>query len=359
MSTSLTLIPRFRRRVIAAAVAVVLTAGAIAAFAPADGASATSYPSWDDVQAAKASAVGAAGQGDGDQGPDRRPHEPGRRQAEVRRGRRHGVPDGADEVRRRDAAAAEAPAAGRRVREDRRPVRGPGRTARGAARASECERRHDRPPDAPHRLQGLPVRARRDVEAQRAGRRHLLAGDAGPRHGTGRVGQGRRREEGPRGPGRRRPAEDAGRPVRRRRCSDGRRRPERQPVAARGAAHTPDVERHRTSRPSTTRASRSRRPARPRSPSSAPTRPERRQRLLRRQRGTRPRRAAAGPAAPGPADPAAVPRPRPAGSARAPATRRAPTATASTRTPARTHCTPASTWHRAATRRSTPRTRAP
>ncbi|WIB60381.1 M23 family metallopeptidase [Curtobacterium sp. MCLR17_007] len=55
MSTSLTLIPRFRRRVIAAAVAVVLTAGAIAAFAPADGASATSYPSWDDVQAAKAS----------------------------------------------------------------------------------------------------------------------------------------------------------------------------------------------------------------------------------------------------------------------------------------------------------------
>ncbi|ROP63645.1 murein DD-endopeptidase MepM/ murein hydrolase activator NlpD [Curtobacterium sp. PhB130] len=44
-----------RRRVIAAAVAVVLTAGAIAAFAPAEQASAASYPSWSDVQAAKAS----------------------------------------------------------------------------------------------------------------------------------------------------------------------------------------------------------------------------------------------------------------------------------------------------------------
>ncbi|MGU3411326.1 M23 family metallopeptidase [Microbacterium sp. M1A1_1b] len=55
MSTSSLSLLSFRRRVIAAAVAVVLTAGAVAAIAPTDSASATSYPSWSDVQAAKAS----------------------------------------------------------------------------------------------------------------------------------------------------------------------------------------------------------------------------------------------------------------------------------------------------------------
>jgi len=57
MSTSL---PQFlrshsRRRLVAAAVAVVLTTGTLAALAPATTASAASYPSWDDVQKAKAS----------------------------------------------------------------------------------------------------------------------------------------------------------------------------------------------------------------------------------------------------------------------------------------------------------------
>ncbi|MFJ3384591.1 MULTISPECIES: M23 family metallopeptidase [unclassified Curtobacterium] len=55
MSTSPSQSLSHRRRVIAAAVAVVLTAGAIAAIAPADRASAAIYPSWSEVQAAKAS----------------------------------------------------------------------------------------------------------------------------------------------------------------------------------------------------------------------------------------------------------------------------------------------------------------
>ncbi|MGN8048043.1 M23 family metallopeptidase [Curtobacterium sp. 22159] len=55
MSTSPSLSLRHRSRVIAAAVAVVLTAGTIAAVAPATSASAAAYPSWSDVQKAKAS----------------------------------------------------------------------------------------------------------------------------------------------------------------------------------------------------------------------------------------------------------------------------------------------------------------
>jgi murein DD-endopeptidase MepM/ murein hydrolase activator NlpD len=55
MSTSPSQILSPRRRLIAAAVAVVLTAGTIAAIAPVEQASAASYPSWSDVQSAKAS----------------------------------------------------------------------------------------------------------------------------------------------------------------------------------------------------------------------------------------------------------------------------------------------------------------
>lgn len=47
--------PRPRRRVIAAAVAVALTAGTLATLAPVSSASAASYPSWSDVEKAKAS----------------------------------------------------------------------------------------------------------------------------------------------------------------------------------------------------------------------------------------------------------------------------------------------------------------
>ncbi|WP_137766166.1 peptidase M23 [Curtobacterium sp. SGAir0571] len=47
--------PRSRRRVLAAAVAVVLSAGAVAAVGPVSAASAAQYPSWSDVQQAKAS----------------------------------------------------------------------------------------------------------------------------------------------------------------------------------------------------------------------------------------------------------------------------------------------------------------
>ncbi|WP_242089900.1 M23 family metallopeptidase [Curtobacterium sp. DN_7.5] len=55
MSTSPTLSLRHRSRVIAAAVAVVLAAGVLAALTPSGPASATTYPSWDDVQNAKSS----------------------------------------------------------------------------------------------------------------------------------------------------------------------------------------------------------------------------------------------------------------------------------------------------------------
>jgi murein DD-endopeptidase MepM/ murein hydrolase activator NlpD len=54
-SPSLSLRPRSRRRVIAAAVAVALAVGTLAAVAPVTSASATSYPSWSDVEKAKAS----------------------------------------------------------------------------------------------------------------------------------------------------------------------------------------------------------------------------------------------------------------------------------------------------------------
>jgi len=54
-SPSLSLRPRPRRRFIAAAVAVALTVGTLAAIAPVTSASAASYPSWSDVQKAKAS----------------------------------------------------------------------------------------------------------------------------------------------------------------------------------------------------------------------------------------------------------------------------------------------------------------
>jgi len=50
-------VPALRRRAIAAAVAVVVACGAVAAIGPADRASAASYPSWSDVEAAKASAA--------------------------------------------------------------------------------------------------------------------------------------------------------------------------------------------------------------------------------------------------------------------------------------------------------------
>ncbi|MBF4582501.1 M23 family metallopeptidase [Curtobacterium sp. VKM Ac-2865] len=56
MSTSFPQSRRFRRRLVAAAVAVVLTAGTLAVVGPVGAASAVSYPSWDDVQSAKASA---------------------------------------------------------------------------------------------------------------------------------------------------------------------------------------------------------------------------------------------------------------------------------------------------------------
>ncbi|OIH92348.1 peptidoglycan DD-metalloendopeptidase family protein [Curtobacterium sp. MCBA15_001] len=55
MSMPTLLNPSLRRRVIAAAVAVVLATGAAVALSPGSSASATSYPSWADVQAAKAS----------------------------------------------------------------------------------------------------------------------------------------------------------------------------------------------------------------------------------------------------------------------------------------------------------------
>jgi murein DD-endopeptidase MepM/ murein hydrolase activator NlpD len=54
-SPSLSLRPRPRRRVIAAAVAVALAVGTLAAVAPVTSASAASYPSWSDVEKAKAS----------------------------------------------------------------------------------------------------------------------------------------------------------------------------------------------------------------------------------------------------------------------------------------------------------------
>jgi murein DD-endopeptidase MepM/ murein hydrolase activator NlpD len=56
MSTSFPQSRRFRRRLVAAAVAVALTAGTLAVVGPVGAASAASYPSWDDVQSAKASA---------------------------------------------------------------------------------------------------------------------------------------------------------------------------------------------------------------------------------------------------------------------------------------------------------------
>lgn len=55
MSTSIPFSLRSRSRLIAAAVAVALTAGTLAVLAPASSASAASYPSWDEVQQAKSS----------------------------------------------------------------------------------------------------------------------------------------------------------------------------------------------------------------------------------------------------------------------------------------------------------------
>ena len=55
MSTSTPFSLRSRSRLIAAAVAVALTAGTLAVLAPASSASAASYPSWDEVQRAKSS----------------------------------------------------------------------------------------------------------------------------------------------------------------------------------------------------------------------------------------------------------------------------------------------------------------
>ena len=223
MSTSFLGSLRFRRRLIAAAVAVALTAGTIAAFAPGDvRASAATLPELGRrAGRRRRRPVGAAGQGDArSRALIADLDEPGRRQAEVRRR----PPARRTRRRRRTTtprrSAAEAPAqADDAEKTAAQSEEQAGQLAAQLGRASANDVTTDlltHPTDS--RRPAYELGAMSKLSEQADGIYSQATQDRGTAQAEADKADAAKKALGR--PGRRRPAEDAGCPVRRRRCSD-------------------------------------------------------------------------------------------------------------------------------------------